>query len=327
MEFGQLRTLNVRQLWPHEERDFTPWLSDNLNALGSALGLDLEFLGREVDVGGYFLDVYAQETGSGRYVVIENQFGSSDHDHLGKLLTYAGGKQAAVLVWVTEKMRDEHRQALEWLNEHSDENTLVFGIELTAFQIDNSRPVFQFKVVCQPNDWAKESRASRSKGETSDKQKQYQAFFQQLIDELREVHRFTNARIAQAQSWYSFSSGYRGIRYGAWYGAGNKLTAEIYLDCGDKEENKRRFDLLHTQSTRLEEFHGTKLIWQRLDDRQASRICIQRDGAITDDAQGLDSHKLWLIEQLLKLKALTDRLVWPIVQAGTVNSAANQENR
>jgi hypothetical protein len=315
VEFGELKNLNVRQLWPHEERDFTPWLSDNLSTLGSALGMDLEFIGREVDVGGYFLDVLAQETGSGRYVVIENQFGSSDHDHLGKLITYAGGKQAAVLVWVAEKIRDEHREALEWLNEHSDENTLVFGVELTAFRIDDSRPVFQFKLVCQPNDWAKESRANRPKGEASDKARQYQAFFQALIDELRESHRFTNARIGQAQSWYSFASGYRGIKYGAWFGSGNKLTAEIYLDSGDKEENKRRFDLLNAHSARVEELFGEKLDWQRLEDKQACRVCVQINGAISENAESLLENRRWLITKLLKLKAVMDQIGWPLLNS------------
>jgi Domain of unknown function (DUF4268) len=303
-QFGTLVPVNVRQLWPHEERDFTPWLCDNVDELSRILGLDIELIGREVDVGGFFLDILARETGLGRYIVIENQFGQSDHDHLGKLLTYAGGKQAAVLVWIAEKIRDEHRQALEWLNEHSDDETLAFGIELAAFRIDDSKPVFQFRPVVQPNDWARESRISRPNSELTGLRKSYQSFFQVLIDELRDKHRFTNAKLGQAQSWYSFSSGFRGIKFGAWFGAGGKLCAEIYLDGGDRLENKRRFDVLFSQKDMFDKQFGQSLEWQRLEDKQASRICIKTEGVISDEEQQVVEHRKWLVDKLLRLKAL-----------------------
>lgn len=313
MDFGNLLNVNVRQLWPHEERDFTPWLCEHLADLGSVLGLDLELIGREVDVGGFYLDVLARETATGRYVIVENQFGNSDHDHLGKLLTYAGGKQAGVLVWVAEKIRDEHRQALEWLNDHTDEATLVFGLELTAFRIDDSKPVFQFRSVAQPNDWAKESRTAKATGEASDRGRAYQAFFQKLIDELREKHRFTNARAGQPQSWYSFSSGYRGVKFGAWFGSGQKICAEIYLDGGDKDENKRRFDAIAEKRPEIEDMFGKDLIWERLDERQACRICVRADGTINDEPDILEAHRSWMITQLLRLKTLWNGPMQPIV--------------
>lgn len=315
MDFGTLTAVNLRQLWPHEERDFTPWLCENLEALSSVLGLDMEFIGREVDVGGFSLDVFARETGSGRYIIIENQFGQSDHDHLGKLITYAGGKQAAVLVWIAEKIRDEHRQALEWLNEHSDDSTLIFGIELAAFRIDDSKPVYQFRPVVQPNDWAKESRSVKSNGEISELKKNYQIFFQNLIDELREKHRFTNAKVGQHQSWYYFSSGYRGVKFSCWFGSGKKVTAEVYLDGGSKEENKRRFDALAQFQDQIQDSFGNDLIWERLDDKQASRICIKKDGSISDDEQTLVRHHEWIIKQLLQLKKVWQENMLPLVIA------------
>ena len=306
MEFGTLRPVKIRDIWPHEEHDFTPWLCQHIEALSEVLGLDLELIGREVDVGGFFLDVLARETGSGRYVVIENQFGVSNHDHLGKLLTYAGGKQAGILVWIAESIREEHRQALEWLNEHSDEQTLVFGLELAAFQIDESRPVFQFKPTVLPNNWAKETRSVRAASEASisDLQLRYQSFFQALIDELRELHHFTNARKGQPQSWYSFASGYRGIKYSAFFAKNNELVAEIYLDSGDKELNKKRFDQLQMHKDALQDAFGASLDWQRLDHRQASRICVRMNGSITDADERLSQLRQWLVEQLLKLQKL-----------------------
>ncbi|MDI9334376.1 MAG: DUF4268 domain-containing protein [Cytophagales bacterium] len=312
MKFGQLKTVNVRELWAHEEKDFTPWLCENIGELSAALGLDLEVLGREVDVGGFYLDVLAKETSTNRNVVIENQFGQSNHDHLGKLLTYAGGKDAGVLVWIAEKIREEHRQAIDWINEHTDENTLVFGLELNAFRIDDSKPVFQFRTVAQPNDWAKESKNSRST-EVSSRSRAYQVFFQGLIDELRDKYRFTNAKLGQPQSWYSFTSGFRGVKISCWFGAGEQLTAEIYLDVGNKDDNKRRFDLLKQNQLQIEQAFGTALIWERLDEKQASRICVRKTGSISDDDFALASHREWLITQLLLFKKVWQDVMLPLV--------------
>jgi Domain of unknown function (DUF4268) len=313
MEFGKIIPVNLRSLWPHEEHDFTPWLCENLTDLGNILGLDLEFLGREVNVGGFTLDVLARETGTGRYVVVENQFGASDHDHLGKLLTYAGGKQAGVMVWIAEKIRDEHRQALEWLNDHTDESTLIFGLELTAFRIDDSKPVFQFLSVVQPNDWAKESKVSNVVTALSSREQAYLSFFQQLLDTLREDHRFTNARTGQAQSWYSFSSGYRGIKFGANFGSNRVVSAEIYIDEGIREQNKRRFDALFQKKSDIEGAFGGELIWERLDERQACRICVRTEGAITDSPEALEKYRAWMISRLLHLKLLWNTQMKTIV--------------
>lgn len=324
MEFGKYIPVNVRELWPHEERDFTPWLANHLGELADILGLEMDFVGREIDVGGFFVDIVAQETGSGRYVIIENQFGASDHDHLGKLITYAGGKQASILVWIAERIRDEHRQALEWLNEHSRDDTLVFGIELAAFRIDSSKPVFQFRPVVQPNDWARSSRRAQSSEGLSDTKKAYQSFFQRLIDDLREKHRFTTARLGQPQSWYSFSGGGRGVRFGAWFGAGRRLTAEIYLDGGDREDNKRRFDALVNFKDVIEKKIGGELIWERLDTKQACRICVRRDGAIADSEEQLDQYRNWLIDQLLRLRNVWQQMMLEIVVASDNRSAQEE---
>jgi hypothetical protein len=88
-------------------------------------------------------------------LIVENQLGESDHGHLGQLLTYAAGTAASTIIWITTRFRDEHRQALTWLNEHSDRDTHFFGVELEVVRIGDSAPAPLFKVVALPNDWQK----------------------------------------------------------------------------------------------------------------------------------------------------------------------------
>ncbi len=120
---ADLREENPTTLWKHEEHDFTPWLLENLDRLSEALGIELDKSERqrEVRVGRYMVDIEAKETGSGRKVVIENQLTASDHSHLGQLLTYAAGREAATVIWLCWELREEHRKALDWLNAHTDE--------------------------------------------------------------------------------------------------------------------------------------------------------------------------------------------------------------
>jgi len=211
-EFGQLQIVDLRKIWPHEASNFTPWLAENIDALGACLGMELELTESEADVGDFSLDILAKDLGTGRNVIVENQLTATDHDHLGKLLTYAAGFDATAVVWVAQSIRDEHRQALQWLNQRTNEETHFFAVVVEVLQIDGSKPAFQFKPVVFPNEWVRSVPAAKT---NSTRSEAYRQFFQSLIDELRERHRFTNAKVGQPQSWYSFSSGVTGIYFGA----------------------------------------------------------------------------------------------------------------
>ena len=202
--------VDLREVWPKEATDFTPWLAENIAELGGALGMDLEVQAREAQVGAYQLDLLARD-GSGRAVVIENQLGITDHSHLGQLLTYMAGFDANVIVWIAKKFRDEHAEALSLLNRRTGEGTEFFGIEVELWSIDNSHPAVNFKLVAAPNDWGKQPDRRPSDG-VSERSERYRDFFQGLMDTLREEHRFTTARKAQPQNWYSFSAGTRTTR-------------------------------------------------------------------------------------------------------------------
>ena len=138
----KLERRELQDVWPHEALDFTPWLSEdaNLRMLGDAIGIELELIETESSVGSFNVDIFAREAGTSRKVVIENQLKETNHDHLGKAITYAAGKSAEIVVWVVARARDEHRQAIEWLNEHTDDDVAFFLVEIELWSIGGSLP-------------------------------------------------------------------------------------------------------------------------------------------------------------------------------------------
>jgi hypothetical protein len=164
---GRLEPVPVRDVMPNEARDFTNWLAkpDNLELLSTAIGLTLEPLATEVAVEEFSADLVCRAMEDATVVLIQNQYGRTDHDHLGKILTYAGGLKASTMVWIAESIRPAHRAALDWLNESTVEGVNVFGIELEFLRIGNSLPAPRFNVVSKPNDWAKQVRASAGQGQ------------------------------------------------------------------------------------------------------------------------------------------------------------------
>lgn len=299
-DFGKIKKVNIRDIWQHEAHYFTPWLAENLEKLGESVGMDLEMIEQEASVGNFSLDILAKDLSTGHNVIIENQFGDTDHDHLGKMLTYAAGFDASKVIWISENVRDEHRQTIEWLNQRTDTDTQFFAIEIEVFRIDDSKPAYNFKPVVYPNEWRKSKKQSSGE-KLSPKSEAYQEYFQVLIDELRTKHSFTKAKLAQPQSWTIFPTGIAGISYGTSFAQGGRVRAELYMGLSDSDKNKKLFDWLFDQKQILESAFGESLSWERLDDRLASRIAVYREGTI-DDVEALKEIQVWAIEKLLNFR-------------------------
>jgi hypothetical protein len=315
IELGTLLQVPPRQVWLNEAQDFTPWLAQNLNVLGEALGLDLELVSTESPVGSYSCDIEAIDKGMNRRVVIENQLEQTDHSHLGQLLTYAAGLDAAVVIWISTKVRDEHREAIDFLNRHTREGVDFFAIALELVRIGESKPAVVFKLVASPNAWAKRAQTPGN-SQLSDKMLAYRSFFQPLMDELRETHRFTNAKAAQPQSWYLFSSGVTGVSYSVAFNGQNQLRVEFYIDVGSRERNKAIFDYYVEMREAIEAAVGTTLLWERLDDGQASRISTALPSKTIEDAADQGPHmRAWAIRNLLEFKKAFGPSLKHIVQA------------
>jgi hypothetical protein len=222
---------------------------------------------------------------------------------------------AAVIVWISPDVREEHREALDWLNRRTDDRIEFFGVSLEAIRIDDSKPAIQFRLVAFPNAWSKTVTTPQT--EVSEKRLRYRQFYQAVINELREKHGFTNARIAQPQSWYAFASGTTGITYNAAFGAGDKLRAELYIDVGDATQNKLIFDALQEKKSEIELKIGS-LDWARLDQRRASRISLVRPNtSINTAATQADDMRAWLVQGLLRMKSEFGPLLETVVDSAS----------
>lgn len=299
MKLGQVNYIDdIRSIWGNEAKDFTPWLAENLNVLGSELGIDIELITTEHGIGAFSLDIYAREINTGHIIVIENQLEATDHSHLGQLITYASGADAKIVIWISREVREEHRKAIDWLNQVSNEDTHFFAVEIQVVTIDGSLPAPLFKVKASPNEWGKTQKAITSGGTKvrSPKQVFYNEFFTKFLAQLKERKpQFTNAKAVGYDSWLSFGSGKTGFNYTVTFRSGNRFSCELYIDMNDRELNKAKFDELTQYKSEVASALGD-LSWERLDDRRACRIAAYMD--VTGEGDMID----WGIRTLITFK-------------------------
>lgn len=301
-QLGCIEVLNLREVWEHEEKQFTPWLAENLSELGKAMRIELELETSEAPVGKYSLDLLARVAETDLTVIIENQLEPTNHDHMGKLLTYAGGLDANVVVWIAQSFGDEHKQALDWLNQHTDDEIEFFGVVVEAYKIDGSIPAPHFSVVVAPNEWRRETLGSIRNRKVSSRNMMYKQFFQKLIDKLR-AENFTKVRKARPQSWYMFSAGHADrIRYGVSFTKDNFVSVYVYIDHKDKIWNKGVFTKLYEHKDSIEADISETLEWNKNDETRFSRIAILRPGSIDEDDQTLNELQIWIFNKLLSLQ-------------------------
>ena len=243
-QLGKLeRVEDLRLVRPNEATNFTPWLQNNIDLLSEALGLDIQLIEREVAVGAFSVDFVGEEPGSGRPVIIENQLERTNHDHLGKLLTYSAGKGGGVIIWVAKEIRPEHRNALDWLNNATQGNIDFYGVELELLKIGRSPKAANFRVVVAPK-FDGVTTSTTQAATPSDRDTRYQSFFSDLLERIKaRPLRVTNASKVGRQSWLATPSGKSGFSFGLAFVRGQKFQIELYIDMGNKVANKGAFEL------------------------------------------------------------------------------------
>lgn len=231
-KLGTLKRVEVRTLWPDETTDFTPWLAreENMVELGEALGLELEVEHTEVAVGPYSADILARDSGSGDPVVIENQLGKTNHDHLGKAITYAAALGASTVVWIAPDFTEEHRKAVDWLNENGSGDVSFFGVRVELWQIDDSRPAVRFNVVAKPAEVAAKAAVAVGSAELTEVRKLQLDWWTAFRQALVESKAVPSARAPRPQYWYDVPLGRAGIHLSNIANTyDNRIGVRVYL--------------------------------------------------------------------------------------------------
>lgn len=304
MKLGKIKRItDLRSVWPHEANSFTKWLAQeaNLSKLGEEIGIDLVLEERESSVGGFSVDIFATEENTGRKVIIENQLEETNHDHLGKLITYASGKGAEVIVWVVKRGRDEHRQAIEWLNQHTDPNLGFFLVEIELWQIDDSAIAPKFSVIERPNDWGKQM---KSIANLNDREQLLLSFWNNFNDSMSKnseyIKHFT-IRKAQAQHWYDLSVGNSSYHICMTASVQKKrLSCGIYIP-----DDKDLFHLFEENKDVFFNAFNEEGEWKEA--AKATRIMIYKSIDISDESLWQSAYD-WFLENAIKFKVTAKKI-------------------
>ncbi len=296
------RVTDLRTVWPHEALDFTKWLSldANLALLGEAIGIEISLEERESSVGNFNVDIFALENGSDRKIIIENQLEDTNHDHLGKLITYASGKGAEVIIWMVKRARDEHRQAIEWLNQHTDSRIGFFLVEIELWQIDDSKLAPKFNVVEKPNDWAK---AMKTLDGLNDTDKLKLEFWQEFVETMKSNTLFLNnfsARKPQAHHWYDISLGSSAYHLGLTINTQkNRIASEIYIN-----DDKELFHKFRESETEIREVLKSDVEWREAN--KACRIMVSRPFIVKDKTKWPEAFD-WFLQKAVEFKQIAKK--------------------
>jgi len=270
---GKMKNIDLRNEWKKEE-DFTNWLSqeENLNILSEELKINIKLIQTEANVGSYSADILAKEDspGGSSNIIIENQLGKTDHDHLGKCITYASGHEAKTIIWIVKEANDEHKQAIDWLNQHTDDEINFFLIKIELWQIEESKRAAKFHIIAQPNDWAKTIKKAASTGDLSELAVKEIDFWNKFVSYCEDKK--TTLKLAKPQpstpAYYSIPLGtsdrWLVMKINTYE---KKLRTEIYF-----KEKDLFSKIKETKKEDLEKEYGKRLIWDDMPINKGSAI-------------------------------------------------------
>ncbi|MBT9546262.1 MAG: DUF4268 domain-containing protein [Candidatus Sericytochromatia bacterium] len=307
MQLAKLEKVDLRNVWKHEASNFTNWLaeSENLELLSEEIGIDIRLIQTEASVGKFNVDILAEEENTGRKIVIENQLEVTDHDHLGKIITYASGFDAEIIIWIVKTVRDEHKQAIDWLNEHTDNKINFFAIQMEVWKISDSPFAPKFSVIAQPNNWAKAVKTSSNSNNKLTETKLLQLEFWEKFKDYAEENQYKiKLRKAYAQHWYdvSFGSSLAHITLTI-NSQSNQITCELYIT-----DSKPLFYELSLHKSDIESKLGYSLSWEELPNKKASRIKITNSVDFLTVEKWSEYHK-WMCENAIKFQNVFSKYV------------------
>lgn len=306
MDLGILKFVSPRKKWNNESLHFTPWLSQNMELLNEALGVELEVENTEVAVGPFSADILAKDISTGKYVVIENQLERTDHDHLGKALTYASVLDASIIVWVATDFTEEHQKALDWLNDHTNDEISFYGVQVELWQIDDSKAAVKFNVLSKPNEAVR--RAARTKGndELSDTRKFQYEFWTMFHDKLAKTKKIPSLQTPRPQYWFDVSLGKSNINLSNTCNTDeNTVGVRVYIKHQIAES---MLPFLISKKEEIEKSIGSPLIWNPNPDNRDKVIGLLYKTDFSDKSK-LEEAVNWLVDQTVKFRELFSKII------------------
>ena len=304
MELGKLEKVPLREAWKHEALNFTNWLAkeENLQLLSDEIGIDISLIQTEASVGRFSVDVLAEEESSNRKIVIENQLEPTDHDHLGKIVTYASGFDAEIIIWIVKDVRDEHKQAVDWLNENTTEKINFFVIKIELWKIADSPFAPKFNIISKPNSWAKalnKSASSQTTSVTSDLKLLQREFWSSFNDYIQTKESTISVRTARPQHWYDLTLGLGQKAYISLvvHKREQYCSVEIYIP-----NSKELYSKLEEQKDFIEQETSLTYEWMELPNKQACRIMVKHQPFTLDNTEQWSKYFQWLYSTIETMK-------------------------
>jgi hypothetical protein len=299
---GRLAQIDLREVWTSEGGDFTPWLAleENIALLGQTIGLQLEVEAQEKDVGPFRADILCKDTDTEQWVLIENQLERTDHGHLGQLLTYAAGLKAVTIVWIARQFTEEHRAALDWLNEITEERFQFFGLEVEAWRIGESLPAPKFNIVSKPNDWSKQvaGGAARVAEVTEGKRLQLE-FWTAFRDYAGQHAKRIRPTKPLPQHWMTVALGRSGFHLSGIASVSGELELRVEFVIVHTK-SATCFTKLEAERAAIEAEFGEPLTWYSAEGVKARRIFLRR-AADLEDRSAWPEYCEWLTVKLDRL--------------------------
>ncbi len=301
MALGKLRKIDLREAWKHEANDFTKWLAqeENLRLLGEEIGFDIKLIKTEADVGDFNADILAEEENTGKKIIIENQLELTNHVHLGQILTYASGYGAAVVVWIAKDVREEHRQAIDWLNEHTDDTVEFYLLKIELWQIGDSPYAPKFQIISKPNDWARAVKESAGQGELTETKITQLEFWTQFHEYARRNKTHLSLRKTYPQHWTDISIGNSEAHISLTINSKEgRFGTELYIP-----NNKELYARLLSRKNEIENDLAEEASWMELPNKKASRIKVSAPGNFSDRS-GWETAFEWLLREAEKFHSV-----------------------
>jgi hypothetical protein len=294
---GKLQRVPLREVWKHEAHDFTVWLQENLDVLNEALDLTLTGAEREQSAGSFNVDLVAEDEAGGT-VVIENQLEKSDHDHLGKLVTYLTALGAKAAVWIVAEPRPEHVGAISWLNESSSASFYLVKVE--AIRIGESPPAPLLTLIVGPSEEGRE--VGQTKKDLAERHVLRRRFWEQLLERAKALTKLHATISPGGNHWIGVSTSGLAYNYVIWQ---HEAAVELYIDRGKEsgDDSKKVFDALASHREEVETSFGGPLDWERLDGKRACRIRkMIVVGGIRDDEAKWPHVQDAMVENMIRLE-------------------------